>query len=534
MLDRSGFFCGAGSFRGPLRAVNRFGKAFIELYSSIDRRVLGVFRIAHGLVLFYDLIRRADVLSLMYSNEGVLSNHYLMFAPQSKEQFSLLVTLSTPNEVRVAFVAIALVYLLYTVGLFSTLARVLALVAITSLNSRNLFLEDSGVTTLIALGVWTLFLPLGDALSLDALRREARLDNLRQRAAQRKRVREPVVSLAVLALALQLVVIYWLSAAHKTGATWHDGHAVHYVLWQRRVATDFGFWLAQHEPSWFSPLATDGTLAIEWLLPLFALYPRGVWPRLVAFAGALALHGGIALVMALGPLSYAMLLLVGLRLPWSVFAATGRRVPNALRLRLARWRAQLLRWLARAPVTWASNHRPSSAALLRHPFRETLVIVLMYVAAVDLSQNNRALPWRLPFPRWARAVAYYPRFLQRWNMFAPDAPTDDGAGVVDAVTASGRHFDPFTGEAPDFDRFEHGVIDRGSVRADYLFWLHLPANRAYRWELDRYLREWHQHDGRTDADRIVRFQFWWLSTPSPPPGSTHVEPPTRELISKWP
>jgi hypothetical protein len=517
-----------------VRAVNRFGERFIELYLGIDRRVLGVFRITHGLLLFYDLVRRAGVLSLMYSNDGVLSNHYLMFAPQSDDQFSLLVAFSTPNEVRLAFAAIALVYLLYTLGLFSTVARVLALIAITSLNSRNLFVEDGGTSTMIALGVWTLFLPLGDALSLDALRIEAGLGNLRQRIARRQRVRVPCVSLAVLALTLQLCVIYWLTAAHKTGATWQHGEAVHYVLWQRRVATPLGFWLAHHEPSWLSPLATYGTLAIEWMLPLFALYPFGVWPRVVAFAGALALHGGIALVMALGPFSYAMLVLVGLRLPWSVFAAAGQRLPRALLRRIARWRSKTVRWLAQVPWTGARRRRPRPPWLGWHPLREALVLLLMYVAVVDLGSSNRAFPWRLPRPRWARAVAYYPHFLERWNMFAPDAPTDDGAGVVDAVTRSGRHVDPFTGAEPDFDRFEHGVIDEGSIPADYLFQLHFDANRAYRQELVRYLRGWHERDGRTEDDRIMGFELWWLSVPTPPPGSTHVEPPSRELIFEGP
>jgi hypothetical protein len=514
--------------------VNRAWQKFTELWASIDRRVLGAFRITYGLVLLYDLARRAAVLELMYSNAGVLSNHYVMYRPQADFQLSLLDAFSTPNEVRFAFALIGLVYVLYTLGLFTRVTQVLALVCLTSLNARNLFVEDGGVSTLIALGVWSVFLPVGEYLSLDSLRVEARLRTLRERVVWRRAAATPELSLAVLALTLQLCAIYWLNAAHKTGPSWQHGEAVHYVLWQRRVVTELGHWLAWHQPSWFSPLATYGALAIEWLLPFLALYPFGGWPRVAAFGAALALHGGIALLMTLGPFSYAMLVLVLLRLPWPALAALRRLWPRRMRWRWARWRARLVRALRRA--------RPASARLRRKPqlvprwrfVREGLVLLVAYAAIADMGAGNRAFPLRLARPLWARALVGYPRFLQRWNMFAPDAPTDDGAGVVDAVTKSGRHVDPFTGEAPNFQVLEQGPLAHGSIPADYLFQMHFQANQAYRHELTRYLHEWHEHGGRTGADQIVRFEFWWLSRPSPLPGHVESAPTQRELSFRGP
>ncbi|HTV21399.1 MAG TPA: hypothetical protein VMG12_22080 [Polyangiaceae bacterium] len=514
--------------------MNRAWHEFYKAYLSVDRRVLGAFRIVYGLVLLYDLARRAAVLELMYSNDGVLSNHYVMFRPQADFQLSLLDAFSTPSEVMLAFALIGVVYVLYTLGLFTRLTRLLALVCLTSLNSRNLFVEDGGVSTLIALGVWTQVLPVGQYLSLDALRVEANLETLRERVAWRRCASTPAVSLAVLALALQLCAIYWLNAAHKTGATWHDGEAVHYILWQRRVVTDLGYWLAWHEPSWLSPLATYGTLVIEWMLPVFALYPFGVWPRVVAFAGALALHGGIALTMTLGPFSYAMLALVLLRLPWPAFQALGRLVPRGLGRRWARARARLVRALRRSRQSWARlNRKPPREARWRR-VDGVLVLILAYAAIADMGSGNRAFPLHLARPRWVRAITGYPRFLQRWNMFAPDAPVDDGAGVVDAVTRSGRHVDPFSGEPPNFDALDQGKLAYGSIPADYLFSLHFENNEVYRQELTRYLREWHQHEGRKASDEIVRFEFWWLSKASPAPGRLESPPTHRELVFRGP
>jgi hypothetical protein len=163
-----------------------------------------------------------------------------------------------------------------------------------------------------------------------------------------------------------------------------------------------------------------------------------------------------------------------------------------------------------------------------------VLLLVAYAAIADMGAGNRAFPLHVARPRWVRAIIGYPRFLQRWNMFAPDAPLDDGAGVIDATTQSGRHVDPFTGEAPNFQVLERGPLAYGSIPADYLFHLHFESNEAYRHELTRYLREWHEHEGRTDADKIVRFEFWWLSRPSPPPGQVESPPAERELIFRGP
>jgi hypothetical protein len=506
----------------------------VERYLSIDRRVLGAFRVAYGLVLLHDLARRAAVLELAYTNDGVLSNHYVMFAPQDQFQFSLLDAFSTPNEVRLAFALIALVYVLYTAGLFTRLTRLMALISITSLNSRNLLLEDSGVSLLIALGVWTVFLPVGEYLSLDALRIEASLGRARDRVLWRRRASTPCVSLAVLALWLQLIAICWLNAAQKTGPTWQQGQALHYLLWQQRSVTEFGVWLAQHEPAWLSPFATTFALVVEWSLPVLALFPIGNWPRVAAFAMALALHGGSALVVSLGPFSMAMLTLVGLRLPWPVLAGIGSRLPRPVRRRLARWRARLVRALGASRHELARRRRPRPPLLGWRPLREGMVGLLLVAAVADLGRANPTFPLHLARPRWLRSISGYPRFSQRWNMLAPDAPTDDGAGVIDATTKGGRHVDPFTGSEPNFQVLERGPLAHGSIPANYLYQLRSDANRAYRYELARYLREWHEHDGRAEADRIVDFEFWWLTRESPPPGSREPGATRRQLVFRGP
>ncbi|HEV8550578.1 MAG TPA: lipase maturation factor family protein [Polyangiaceae bacterium] len=494
---------------------------------TIDRRVLGAVRIAYGLVLLYDVIRRFRVREVYYSNAGILSNHYLLFQPEDHPQFSLLTAFSTPAEVTVAFVGIGFVYVCYALGLFTRVMRILVLVCLTSLNARNLFAEDGGVSTLIALGLWTAFLPMSDRFALDAVVRQARLPSLVARVRARKRLKKPVVSLAVLALVLQIMAIYWLNAVQKTGATWRHGEAVHYVLWQERVNTAFAWWLAHHEPSWFSPLASRGTIIVETLIPLLIVYPYGRWARTLGFGLSAALHLGIAAVMSLGPFSYAMVALVLSRLPEETLVGAAARLPLAFRRRVQRWRAQAI--AAVAPrVARGPAPKPARRPLPWKSLREASVGVLLLALATELTQANPGIHLKLPQPAWLHELLFYPRFTQRWLMFAPDAPTDDGTTVIDAVTADGRHLDPFTGVAPDFDALDRGPLPHPIEISDYLFQIHFDFSEPYRRELSRYVEHWHERNGTEPTDRFVSYDAWWVSHDTPPPGSVTPGPTQRE------
>lgn len=504
--------------------------AIRDLYLTVDRRVLGAVRIATGLVLLYDLVRRFRLIDVLYANTGVLSNHFVLFNPEERPQLSFLTAFSTPGEVTAAFLGIGLVYACYTLGLFTRVMQVLALVCLTSTNSRNLFVEDGGVSTLIALCLWSAFLPLGDRFSLDAILRAAKLPHVRARVAARRRLQKPVTSFAVLALFLQILVIYVLNAAQKSGETWHDGSAVHYVLWQARINTPFGFWLAQHEPAWFSPFATRGTILVESAIPLLLAYPYRRWTRTLGFALACGLHLGIAAVMSLGPFSYAMMALVLTQLPEEALLAVAARFPLALRRRVNRLRAMAIAQVA-PRVSRGRPPKPAARPLPWTKLREATVLVLMLALSTAVSSDNPAFLLRLPQPDWLRTLLLYPRFTQRWLMFAPEAPRRDGIAVIDAVTADGRHLDPFTGQPPDFEPLDHGPLPHPIEVSEYLFQLHFPDNAPFWGELGRYVERWHERHGGGPNDRFISFEAYWVGRRSPPLGSTTPGPTERQLFT---
>ena len=118
----------------------------------------------------------------------------------------------------------------------------------------------------------------------------------------------PVVSLAVLALLLQVSVIYYFNVVHKSGVTWRDGSAVHYALHQDRLVTWLGWRLREQLTPALSQVMTYAALAVEAVVPVLVLNPFGwrVTRRLAAFF-AVGLHLGFAALMNLGLFSFNMI-----------------------------------------------------------------------------------------------------------------------------------------------------------------------------------------------------------------------------------
>jgi hypothetical protein len=282
------------------------------------------------------------------------------------------------------------------------------------------------------------------------------------------------------------------------------------------------------------------------------VYPYKWWTRALGFGLSCALHLGIAATMSLGPFSYAMMALAFARVPAEALVSAGRRLPLALLRRLNRLRARAILavapYVARGrppkpaarPLPWSKLREAAVLALMAAAVTELgadnpafllrTVLALMAAAVTELGADNPAFLLRIPQPDWLRALILYPRLTQRWTMFAPDAPTRDGIAVIDAVTADGRHLDPFTGAPPDFDALDAGRLPHPLEVSEYLFQLHFEDRAVYRRELARFMAEWHEHHGSGPRDRLVSYQAYWVSRKSPPPGSTTPGPTERKLF----
>ncbi len=199
--------------------------------------------------------------------------------------------------------------------------------------------------------IWTAFLPLGRRFSVDAIRASLRARPGETPADLAAGVPPPderqTTSLAALGLLLQIAVIYWFNYLHKSGPTWHDGSAVHYVLWQERIVTWVGLQVRQNAPYAFTKLLTEGTLVIEASAAFLILTPIfWRWTRFIAALLLVGLHGGIALLVNLGIFSAAMLAFQPFLLTDAQWTLFSRLVPR-------RGRARTVFYDADCGICWA-------------------------------------------------------------------------------------------------------------------------------------------------------------------------------------
>ena len=298
---------------GPSRRQS-LRAAFVRTYLTIDPRSLGLGRIVLGVLLLFDLLHRVyGGVTLWYSNEGLLPNHTILWRPPTQWMFSLFYMASWPDEARIGFVLCGLVFVGLLVGWRTKLMQVLSVIAVMSLHSRVPFLENGGDWTVGELALWTAFLPLGRRFSLDSVRASLRrrtettAADLNDRAALEGDT-TPVVSLAVLALVLQLANAYFFNAVHKGGPTWRTGSAVSYVIYQDRMVTWFGVWLRPHMSLGLSRVLSWSALFTEACMPILLLLPvyQTVLRRLAILA-CIGLHTGFQLFINLGVFSFAMM-----------------------------------------------------------------------------------------------------------------------------------------------------------------------------------------------------------------------------------
>ena len=157
----------------------------------------------------------------------------------------------------------------------------------------------------------------------------------------------------------------------------------------------------------------------------------------------------------------------------------------------------------------------------RETARETLIAYLATCAFFQMMGENKCFPAQLKprMPMYMQATTGYPRMFQGWGMFAANPITDDGTMVVDAITADGRHIDPFTGTEPDLYLSDARGLGLGQIRQDYWNRLRLERNKVYRQALKDYLLHWHERSGRP-GDELVSFDVYWLRDQCPRPGET--------------
>jgi hypothetical protein len=290
------------------------------------------------------------------------------------------------------------------------------------------------------------------------------------------------------------------------------------MLHQARIVTALGVWVREHAPAGLLQALAYGTLVVELAIPILILSPWfRVWCSRLAILLIWGLHSNIAVLANLGIFSPVMM----------VFALSLLRKEDFEWL-AARWPIFRVQSVVAAPAPQNSRFEH---VLVR--IREVTVGFLMLCATSQLINENGArlgsLAHEQPSP--IRATLSYLRLNQGWSMFAPDAPRSDSWVVVDAVTESGRHIDPFNRRASD--------VSDPSLRSipprlgQDVFFCDYTVRIVEDGEFHDPLQEWimnHWRRVHRADEKFVRFDAYVIENQSPPLGQLEPTQTTSRVF----
>lgn len=456
---------------------------------GLDLRSLGVLRIGLGAILLWDLGRRTLELRAQYTDFGILPRELLRgYAPPS---WYTPYTLVSGSEAGVAalFAVAALAAVAVLVGWRTRAAVVVSWVLLSSIQWRNPTLNNGGDVMLRMFLFWGAFLPLGARFSWDVRRRPAAPGP-----------QNPVVSAASVALLAQLAMVYWFAVANRTGPTWWDGSALWYALQFDLFAQPLALRVRDLVP--ILPPLTIAALLLEIVGPFALFSPFWTAPLRVFGAACFAtLHLSIWALFYLG--HFQAIFILG-------------------------WIAVLPAWFWDRLLAPVWDTRPGEAGFAAagssppsrwRPAREA-VVALLLAYAVFSNVNTVGLPLgEMHFdPKWTQPAVWL-RLDQRWGLFAPNPPVNDGWYVATGRLASGAEVNLLDPARPAGFEKPVPVSTSLPLHLRYFFLALELEPRDPRWAgYGAYLcRAWNEDHGGDDRLLDLRLYFVRETTRLPRP-----------------
>jgi hypothetical protein len=244
-------------------------------------------------------------------------------------------------------------------------------------------------------------------------------------------------------------------------------------------------------------------------------------------------------------------------LPFGFLAAIPLELPGLrviaewIYAHVARNRLQLSLWLGygacglpqpEGAVMSAQSDTSPARALRDRGFtiaREAAVVLCMLAAISELCNANQGMPdlLRHPQPRLFAMLVEYPRGFQFWRVLPPPAPPADSMIEVDALTAGGRHVDPYNEIAsrvpgPSYAEIP-AYLNQNQFFDGYSRFAEQPQFQAYSTAFEEWILRYPRRTGRAD-DRIVSFTVYELTDRSPIPGNSQATDFRREPLFSGP
>ncbi|EMA42258.1 HTTM domain-containing protein [Halobiforma nitratireducens] len=414
-------------------------------FVRIDTRSLAAFRILAALLIVADILLRARNFTFFYTEAGVVPQS-LATELTADGAFSVYYYTTDATVIGALFAIQVLFALQLLVGYKTRLATVLSFLLVVSLDHHNPLVLSYADVLFRLLLFWSIFLPLGERWSIDALHSDAS-------------PRTGVTSLASAAILTQMIFMYFLNGYHKTESDlWIGGEATPLIMGLDNTTFLLGDF-TRHVPTLlqYGGLTWYYILLFSWLLVLLRGRARTLFAAI--FLGG---HASFALTVRIGAFPYVAIAGLVLFLQTSFWKDTGtvlRAVP-AVRSRAARASTRLERLGHRVPAATLRSGLDSppvevgrvtravySLALIVAVVSVLVVPALSYMPLAEAIDEDDGLQERID-ERAAIVGVDQPE----WSVFAPHPRTSDRYYVFPAETADGGVIDAYSGREMTYDR----------------------------------------------------------------------------------
>lgn len=265
----------------PIRDWDRF------FFAPQTAKVLGLYRIAIGLITIYCFALFAKDVTAFFSDQGLIPFSSIERTTH-RDFHTILRWIGSPWAVKCALAALFLAGISFTIGFYTRTSSIILFLLVLSFHERNQQVLNGGDVVLRTQLFLFMFAPAGAALSVDSLIRRVRHPG------------EPALPTLVAPWAqrlmqFQVAIIYFVSAYAKwSGDLYRNGSAMYYVF----GLIDFnirGVERLMNYPVIYSTL-TFAMLFVEIAIP-FLMWFRAARPY--AFFMGLLLHLWIMIVMTI-------------------------------------------------------------------------------------------------------------------------------------------------------------------------------------------------------------------------------------------
>ncbi len=441
-------------------------------YLVLDLRALGLFRIFLGICLIIDFLDRLKDVEIFYTSSGIAYPSVFTGNIFSNNTFSINFLSDNVTFQTAVLVLGLIVSVLFTLGYFTKISTILLWIFVASLQNLNTLILQGGDDYIRMLLFWSMFLPLGRRLSIDALHLSFLKENR-------------YFSVANLGLIFQIAFMYFFTAMLKDSPIWTtDYTAVYYALSLDTFRTPIGDILLNIR--WLPSLLTFMAIWIERLVPFLILLPfYNQFTRILAVFLIINLHIGIGLGMDVGPFTWISIVaaISLIHTQWLDMGVTIlKRFLGEIRIEKARrLRDHIVSLFKKVPYLAVKVTPRSEKNKWLNRFHIAIsASVIFSLLTIILIINVNTLGYKYTIGELPSKVTRFLRIDQSWKMFAPYPSFEGGWTVVTGYDTEGESYSLYQGNTT-------------AVKPDAIY--ANPKNERWRkytmnlWNGDRYTTE---------------------------------------------